>query len=144
MQNGLIEVKIRRLVATTAGFAVFLQNGEKTFVIYVDHDVGAAIYMFMEGTKKPRPLTHDLIANVLKGFEVKVDKVVINELRNNTFFARLFLSAEGSGGKRIVEIDARPSDCLALAQQQGAEIFVTKQVLDSVKDVSDLFNSGQL
>ena len=139
MQDGLVEIKIRRVVPTAGGFAVFLQNGKKTFVIYVDQEVGAAIYMFMESTKKPRPLTHDLIGNILTGLEVKVDRVVINDLRNNTFFARLFLCDEGGSSKRIVEIDARPSDCLAIAEQQGAKIYATRHVLDAAKGVSDLF-----
>jgi bifunctional DNase/RNase len=137
MQNGLIEVRIRSVLPTAGGFAVFLQNGEKTFVIYVDQEVGSAIRMFMEGTRKPRPLTHDLIGQILEGFEVKVQKVVINDLRDNTFFARLFLVDEDESGKRIVEIDARPSDCLALAQQAGATIYVAPHVLDAVKDVSE-------
>lgn len=139
MKDDPVEVKIRGVVPTAAGFAVFLKNGEKTFVIYVDQEVGAAIYMFMKSTKKPRPLTHDLIINVLGGLEVTVEKVVINDLRNNTFFARLFLTAEEDGGKRIVEVDARPSDCLAIAQQQGAKIYVAGHVLDAVKDVGNLF-----
>ena len=142
MHNGLIEVKIRSIAPTVGGFAIFLQNGKKTFVIYVDQEVGSAIYMFVGGAKKPRPLTHDLIGNILKGLEVKVDRVVINDLRDNTFFARLFLSDEGKAGKRIVEIDARPSDCLAIAIQQGARVYVAPHVLDAVNDVSGFFKDG--
>jgi uncharacterized protein len=139
MKNGLIEVHIRNVLAHSGGFAVFLQNGKKTFVIYVDQEVGGAIFMFMEKTEKSRPLTHDLIGDILKGLEIKVQKVVINDLRENTFFARLFLTDEGGEGKRIVEIDARPSDCLAIAVQQGAPIFVARHVLEAVNDVSDYF-----
>ena len=139
MHNGLIEVKIRSIAPTAGGFAIFLQDGKKTFVIYVDQEVGSAIYMFMERARKPRPLTHDLIGNILKGLEVRVDRVVINDLRDNTFFARLFLSDHGETGKRIVEIDARPSDCLAIALQQGARIYVAPHVLEAVNDVGDFF-----
>jgi bifunctional DNase/RNase len=139
MHNELVEVKIRSVAPTTGGFAIFLKNGKKTFVIYVDQEVGSAIHMFMEGAKKPRPLTHDLIGNILKGLEVMVDRVVINDLRDNTFFARLFLSDEGKAGRRIVEIDARPSDCLAIAIQQGARIYVAPHVLDAVNDVGSFF-----
>lgn len=137
MQDGLVEVRISNVLPTPGGFAVFLGDGKKTFVIYVDREVGAAISGFMQGTKKPRPLTHDLIWNMLQGLEVKVDKVVINDLRDNTFFARLFLVDEAPSGKRIVEIDARPSDCLAIAQQAGARIYVAPHVLRAVDDVSD-------
>ncbi len=136
MDDGVVEVTIRSVLPTNAGFAVFLQNGGKTFVIYVDREVGAAIYMALKGKKKPRPLTHDLIGSVLRGFEMKVEKVVINDLRENTFFARLFISGEIDSGRRVVEIDGRPSDCIAIAQQQGAGIYMARQVLDEVKDVS--------
>lgn len=141
MQNSLIEIKVRTVAQTAGGYAIFLQDSRKTFVIYVDQEVGAAIHMFLEGSKKARPLTHDLIGNILRGLEIKAQKVVINDLRDNTFFARLFLTDEGGEGKRIVEIDARPSDCLAIALQQGAPIFVTTRVLDAVNDVSDFFKS---
>jgi len=138
MDSDLVEVEIRTVVPTPGGFAVFLCNHEKTFVIYVDHEVGAAILMFHRGIDKPRPLTHDLIGSIFTGLDAKADKVVINDLKENTFYARLFLSEEGREGKRIVEIDARPSDCMAIALQQGVPIYVARSVLDGVRDVSDM------
>jgi len=142
VQNGLVEVRIRSVLPTSGGFAVFLQNGKKTFVIYVDGEVGSSIQMFMKRARAPRPLTHDLIGQILEGFEVKVQKVVINDLQDNTFFARLFLVAEDESGKRIIEIDARPSDCIAIAQRAGAAIYVASHVLDAVNDVSNFLEEG--
>ncbi|MCX6357757.1 MAG: DUF151 domain-containing protein, partial [Candidatus Aureabacteria bacterium] len=69
--------------------------------------------------------------------------VVINDLKDNTFFARLFLTDEGQDGKRIVEIDARPSDCVAIALQQGAKIYVAPRVLEAVPDASDYFTKKE-
>lgn len=140
MHDGLVEVKVRGVAPAGGGFAIFLQNGEKTFVIYVDQEVGTAIYMFLQGTKKPRPLTHDLIGSILQGLEIRVEKVVINDIRDNTFFARLFLADTEGDVRRIVEVDARPSDCLAIALQQGARIYVTPRVLDAVPDVGHYFD----
>ncbi|MDP8248766.1 MAG: bifunctional nuclease family protein [Candidatus Tritonobacter lacicola] len=143
MKSELVEVVIREVVPTPGGFAVFLGNHEKTFVIYVDHDVGAAILMFYKSIAKPRPLTHDLIGSILTGLEARVHKVVINDLKANTFYARLILSEESSGRKRIVEIDARPSDCVAVALQQDVPILVARGVLEKVKDVSEMLGGEE-
>lgn len=142
MSDALVEAGIREVVPTGGGVAVFVSGGGKTFAIYVDHEVGTAIDMYRRGVPRQRPLTHELLGNILKGLEIEVEKVVINDLRGNTFFARLFLCDEGAEGKRIVEIDARPSDCLALALLQGAKIFVAPHVLEAVSDVGETFAGG--
>lgn len=131
-------VDIKRVLTTPSASAVFLGDGEKTFVIYVGTGVGMAIAMAMEGVKKARPLTHDLLSSILAGLGARVDRVVINDIRGNTFFARLFLCEENGEGKRIVEIDARPSDCIALAKLNDAPIFVEEGVLEKVEDVGYL------
>jgi len=135
MPDNLVEVQVKKIIPTPVEFAIFMGNEEKTFVIAVGPDVGAAIMMFIDGTKKPRPLTHDLIGNIFLGLGVTVERVVIAELRDNTFFARLILKEENELRRKIVEVDARPSDCIALALQQKAKIFVTRQVFDSVENV---------
>ncbi|HRZ87820.1 MAG TPA: bifunctional nuclease family protein [bacterium] len=135
MLNSLIEVKVKRIIPTPLEFAIFLGNGEKTFVIAVGADVGSAIMMFIDGTKKQRPLTHDLIGNIFLGLGVTVEKVVISELCDSTFYARLILKEQNELRKKIVEVDARPSDCIALALQQKAPIYVTRQVFDIVENV---------
>ena len=135
--NELIEVEIKKVIPTPLEFAVFLGNDAKTFVIAVGPDVGTAILMFMEGTKKPRPLTHDLIGSIFMGLGVRVERVVITELKDNTFYARLFLKEENELGRNIVEIDARPSDCIAIAKQQGTKIYVTRKVFDAVENVAE-------
>ena len=63
-------------------------------MIFVDHSVGAAIAMFMQGTQKERPLTHDLVANILRALEAKIERVIVNDLKRDTYFARLVLSSE--------------------------------------------------
>lgn len=131
-----ILVKVKGLVPTQTGCGVFLSNGDKVIAIFVDHSVAAAITMFMHGIKKPRPLTHDLIANMFAGLGVKMEKVVVNDLRDDTFFARLYLSQENELGRSLVEIDARPSDSIAIALQQGCPIYVSQTVWEKAEDMS--------
>lgn len=137
-QQQVVPVEIKAVVPTANGAALFLAVPEKTFVIYVDATVGHAINMFMAGTEKERPLTHDLMAHVLEAFGAKVERAVINDVKSSTFYARLIISAENELHQRkIIELDARPSDCIAMAIQQKAPVFVTRVVLDEVDDASD-------
>lgn len=141
--ENLIEIDIKKIIPTPMEYALIVGNETKMFVISVGLDVGAAISMFINDIKKPRPLTHDLIGNIFLGLGIKVDKVVINDLKENTFYARLFLLEENELGKKIIEIDARPSDCIAIAKQQGCSLFVTREVFDAVEDASNLFRQEE-
>jgi bifunctional DNase/RNase len=144
MSKPVIEVQIRGLVATSVGCAVFLGNEEKVFVMFVDQSVGAAIAMFNQGTQKVRPLTHNLLANVLRALGAKVERVIINDLKRGTYFARLVLSAESEQKqKKLIEIDARPSDCIAMATQQLAPIYVSLDVWDKLEDMTEALRKMQ-
>ena len=138
MQNDVIPVTIKGVMPTANGCAVFLGNEEKTFVIYVDHSVGNAIQMTLSGVKKDRPLTHDLIGSVLLGLGAQLDHIVVNDAREGTFFARILLRMENELGKKIVELDARPSDSIVLALQQKRSIYVARAVFDSVEDMTEI------
>lgn len=139
MSKPVIPVEVKGLIPTNAGVAVFLGNDDKVFTIYVDHTVGNAIGMFMNGAEKERPLTHDLIALLMQALGAKVQRIVINDLKSGTYFGRLILTVENElQQKKIIELDARPSDCIALATQQKAPIFVSHQVWDEVEDMSDV------
>jgi uncharacterized protein len=107
-------------------------------VIYVDHSVGNAIQMTINGVKKDRPLTHDLIGHILIGLGAKLDYVLINDVNEGTFFARILLRMENELGKKIIEIDARPSDSTVLALQQKRPIFASRKVFDAVEDMSEI------
>ena len=144
MSKPVVEVHIRAIAATSDGFAVFLGNQEKAFVIFVDQSVGAAIAMFNQGTQKVRPLTHNLLANVLRALGATVERVIINDLKRGTYFARLVLSAESElQQKKIIEIDARPSDCIAMATQQPAPIYVSLDVWDKLEDMTEALRNMQ-
>jgi uncharacterized protein len=138
MNREVIEAQVRAVLPLDGSFAVFLGNEEKTFVIYVDESVGTAISMFMRGVSKERPLTHDLLATVLMAFGAKVERVIINEVHGTVFHARMIISAENElHARKVIELDTRPSDSIAMAVQQGAPLFVAQKVWDSVDDMSD-------
>jgi len=144
MSKSVIPVQIKALIPTNVGVAVFLGNEDKIFVIYVDPGVGSAINMFLSGASKERPLTHDLMAMVLAAVGAKVERVIINDLKSGTYFGRLIITAENElQQKKIIELDARPSDCIALATQQKAPIYVGSDVWDEVEDMSDVLETMQ-
>ncbi len=137
MNREVIEAQVRAVLPWDGSFAVFLGNEDKTFVIYVDESVGTAISMFMRGISKERPLTHDLLSHVLMAFGAKVERVVINDINGSVFHARLIISATNElHTRKVIELDARPSDSIAMAVQQNAPLFVSRKVWDSVEDVS--------
>ncbi|HUJ45309.1 MAG TPA: bifunctional nuclease domain-containing protein [Opitutaceae bacterium] len=138
MQNEVIEVGIKGVMPTANGCAVFLGNDDKAFVIYVDHSVGNAISMTLNGIKKERPLTHDLIGSIFLGLNVTLERVIVNDVSDGTFYARIILHMQNELGRKIIEVDARPSDSIVLALQQKKPIFVAQKVFDSVEDMTEI------
>lgn len=140
MKNDVLPIEIRGILPASSGCAIFVGNEQKVFVIQVEHNMGAIIGMFLKDTPKERPLTHDLINNIFKGFNISIERVVITELKNATYYARLVLKMDNELGKKFVEIDARPSDCLALATAQKKPIFVSTALFEQVDDMSEVLD----
>jgi hypothetical protein len=136
MKNDVVPVEIRGILPANSGCAIFVGNDEKVFVIQVEHQQGAVIGMFLRDTPKERPLTHDLIASIFKGFNISVERAIITDLKNSTYFARLVLQQQNELGRKIIEIDARPSDCLAIVTAQKRPIFVSSALFGQVEDMS--------
>lgn len=137
----VLPVSIRAVVPTTNGCALFLGNTEKVFVIYMDPLVGNAIQRLTQGEKHERPLTHDLMGMLLTGLGAKVDRVVINDIKGSTYYGRMIVSVENELQQRkVLELDARPSDCLALAAAQKKPIFVSANLFAQVEDMSEVLN----
>ena len=90
-----------------------------------------AIALEMEKVATPRPMTHDLLKNLLTELNTRVERVVINDLRENTFFARIHLAR----GDSTLQVDSRPSDAIALALRAHAEIFVEEMVLEKSRSL---------
>ena len=140
----MIPVQIQALIPTNAGTAVFLGNEEKVFTIYIDQTIGSALSIYLSGAEKERPLTHDLLSNVLTALGGKVERVVINDFKNGVYFGRLIISAENELHQhKIMEIDARSSDCMAMAALQKAPIYVSHLVWDEVEDMRPLLERLQ-
>ena len=89
MSKPVVEVQVRAVSVTSGGCAVFLGNEDKVFVMFVDQSVGTAIAMFMQGTQRERPLTHDLLANILRALGAKIERAIVNDLKLGTYYARL-------------------------------------------------------
>ena len=101
-------------------------EGNKFLPIWIGHPEAAAILMKLQGASTPRPMTHDLLSDLLVQMDAKCERVSVTELRDNTFYASITISVNGSE----VEIDSRPSDAIALAVRAGAPIFAADSVIE--------------
>ena len=137
--SDLVRVEPVALLPTQAGCAVFLGDGSKAIVFYIDPSVGASINASLSGQLPPRPLTHDLYLLTLEAFGAKVTRALIVRMENEVYYARLILEAENEIMERkIIELDARPSDCLALVVRCGAPFYVVRTLWESLEDMSSV------
>jgi hypothetical protein len=131
-----VEMKIRTLMmdpATNMPIVVLKDvHGSAVLPVWIGIYEANAIALEIEKVQTPRPMTHDLLRNVLLGLNVHVQKVVVNELRDQTFYALIWIERDG----RIMSIDSRPSDALALALRVDCPIFVDDEVLKTSRDSS--------
>ena len=125
----MVEVRVWRLAldGRTDTPVVVLQevNGKRVLPIWIGRSEARAIAMELAGQKFQRPLTHDLLKTIIDGLQGAVRKIVITDLKENTFFAKLFIEK----GEEIIGIDARPSDSIALALKSKAPVFVAEELL---------------
>src|SRR5215472_17277975 len=128
-----VEMKIRGLMmdpATNMPIVILKDaSGPNVLPIWVGIYEANAIALEIEKVATPRPMTHDLIKNLLTGLEALVRKVVVSELKDDTFFAVIWLEREG----QVISVDARPSDALALALRVDCPIYVEDEVLKNSK-----------
>jgi len=142
-----VEMKIRGLMmdpVTNMPIVILKDVGSETVLpIWVGVYEANAIALEIEKVTTPRPMTHDLIKNVLTGLDAQVHKIVVTELREDTFYAVIWLDRAG----QIISIDSRPSDALALALRVDCPIFVEDEVLKNSKlaaNVADRVTSDEL
>ena len=101
-------------------------DGNRFLPIWIGHPEAAAILMKLQGASTPRPMTHDLLNDVLESVDAKCERVAVTELRDNTFYASITLSVNGTE----IEIDSRPSDAIALAVRCHAPIYAADEVIE--------------
>jgi bifunctional DNase/RNase len=132
----LIEVELARVVIQEKGDQQILllrqRSGQRSFSIVIGFNEAAEINRKVLGYQSLRPLTHDLLGRVLEKVDWRLARVVVNDLRDHTFYANLVLSGPGDGPTETREVDCRPSDAICLAVQTHAPIFVKRKVLDVV------------
>ncbi len=138
MDNSVVAVSVKGVMPTSNGCAVFLASDAKTFVIYMERAIGEAIQRAVNGEQAERPMTHDLMITLLDGLGAEVERVVINDVKEGTFFARLIVSMENELGHKIVEVDARPSDSIVLALTSEKPLYAAQIVLDAVDDMTEI------
>jgi hypothetical protein len=107
------------------------KDGQKVLPIWVGIFEANAIALQIENISTPRPMTHDLLRNVIHDLKAAVQKVVVCDLRDNTFYALIYLTVDGD----TLAVDARPSDAIALALRARAPIFVEETVIDNARSI---------
>lgn len=125
----MIAVKVSQISLSNMGFVVFLkaEGGPLTLPIFIGAAEAQAIAFVLEKVNPPRPLTHDLLKNLMDNLECRIKRIEICDLRDNTFYAKLFLEWNGTE----IELDSRPSDAIALALRFSAPIFVGDEIMES-------------
>jgi len=127
-----IHVKLSRIIITEMGEqqVIFLKevDGERTFPILIGISEALAIDRRLKGIPTPRPMTHDLLAGVIEAMGGRLEKIIINDLREHTFYAQLFIRRNGE----TIEVDSRPSDAIALGVAMDTPLYVTERVLEGV------------
>jgi bifunctional DNase/RNase len=116
---------------------IILGTDQKRFAIYTDPSVGRNIQTHLTEEHKPRPYTHDLIHAIFRGLNVKPLQIVITDIEDTIYFARLYLEQQVGEQKTILEIDARPSDCITLALLYNIPVFCRKEIFDKAVPVEE-------
>lgn len=136
----LVPMSIKGLMldpVSNSPIVVLRDSDEKYFLpIWVGIFEANAIALQLENITTPRPMTHDLLRNMISQLDASVTRIVINDLRDSTFFAQIGLMVRVGGADRLLEVDARPSDAIALALRTEAPIFVAQSVLEQAQTIS--------
>lgn len=137
----MIPVKLESLSISNVGFVVMLksENGPKSLPVFIGLPEAQSIALFVNNVSVPRPMTHDLLKNVLDVLEGRLDHVEVYDLREGTFYGRLALTFEG----RQLGVDTRPSDAVALALRCQAPIFVAEKVMEEAGVVVESVADGE-
>ncbi len=132
MVSELVLIKFDKIMQSKTYSCIVMASEQKKFGIYTDPMSGKTIQQYITNLEKPRPSTHDLIALILRGSDIKVKQVVIKDLQDTIYYARIFFEQKVGEILNILEIDARPSDCITLALINKVPIYCTTEVLERI------------
>jgi uncharacterized protein len=130
MISELVQLTFDKVMQTRSYTVVILGTEEKKFAIYLDPAVGKTMQLYLTDRERSRPFTHDLIEMIFQGFNIRLMQVVIVDIQDTIYFAKIFLEQIIGQERHIVEVDARPSDSLILALMHDAPVFCTREVLE--------------
>lgn len=133
----LIPLTFNKIMQSRAYTVIILGTDTKKFAIYTEPQVGHTIQIHLAQGQRSRPYTHDLLNEILKGLNAKILQVVISNVEDTVYFARLFVEQQCGDEKQILELDARPSDCITLALIHKVPIFCKSEVLEKAVAVQD-------
>jgi len=137
MTSELVPITFNKIMQSRSYTVIILGTNEKRFAIYTDPQVGRTIQAFLTIEHKPRPYTHDLIQTIFQGFKITPLQIVINDIEDTIYFARLFLEQSFQDQKTILELDARPSDCITLALMDSIPVFCRKEILEKAVAIQE-------
>jgi len=133
----LVPVSFHKILQSRAYTVIILLCEKKKFAIYTEPSVGKNLQAHLTQEHPPRPYTHDLMNNIFKGLGVKPIQIVISDIEDTIYFARLFLEQLIGEKKQIIEIDARPSDCITLAIMNNIPVFCRSDIIAKAIAVED-------
>lgn len=133
----LVPIAFKKIMQSDAYTVVILGTDVKSFAIYTDPSVGKNLKALL--TKEPlkRPYTHHLISYIFQGLDIHLKQVIINQIEDTIYFSRLFLEQTIGDKKFMLEIDARPSDCLTLALLYNSPIYCDREVLEQTVPIEN-------
>jgi bifunctional DNase/RNase len=133
----LIPIGLSKIMQSRTYTMAVLGTPDKKFAIYMLPHVGQTIQSHLTDAHKPRPMTSDLLSSIFRGFEIRVLQVIINDIEDTIYFARLYLEQTAFGQKQILEIDARPSDAIPIAIMHNAPLFCRREIFDKAVPIPD-------
>lgn len=130
MTDKMHKLLFSKVVQSSNYSAFILRAGTKEFAIYTSPEAGRHIEQILDN-EQTRPQTHSFIDTIFSGFDIKIKKVILNDVKENIYFSKIILSKSKDGEEDILEIDARPSDSLLLALKHDTEVLCSQKVLDN-------------
>ena len=137
MDFELIPIQFNKIMQSQNYTVFILGTEEKRFAIYTSPHVGKNLQIHLADQVKPRPYTYDLINSLFNGLDISILQVVITDVQDTLYLARLFVEQETDGLRKVLEIDARPSDCLTLALENDIPIYCTRDVFEKTIPIEE-------